>query len=163
MFVFFGFVEHFGLALEENSADSILPFMDVKTLSAGVVVTRRFDHEFRYLLLRAYRYWDFPKGQVESGEEPLTAARREVLEETNLQTLEFPWGDHFRETAPYGHGKVARYYVAESLSGDVVLPVNPDLGKPEHHEFSWVTYQEGRDRLGERVLAILDWAHDVVG
>ncbi len=137
--------------------------MDAKTFSAGVVVTRWFDDELRYLLLRVYRYWDFPKGQLEDGEDPLTAARREVCEETNLQTLNFPWGKQFRETPPYGRGKVARYYIAESPAGDVVLPMNPELGRPEHHEYRWVTYEVGRRLLGERVRAILDWAHHVAG
>ena len=37
-------------------------------LSAGIVPVALDDGEPRYLLLRAYRYWDFPKGVVEPGE-----------------------------------------------------------------------------------------------
>ena len=74
--------------------------MIAKTLSAGVVVTRRSAGEPRYLLLRVYRYWDFPKGQVEDQEEPLSAARREVREETGLDKLVFSWGEEFCETPP---------------------------------------------------------------
>ena len=48
--------------------------------SAGVVVVRRSAGGWRYLLLRAYGYWDFPKGEVEPGEDPLEAARRELLD-----------------------------------------------------------------------------------
>ena len=40
----------------------------------------------RYLLLRAYKHWDFPKGMVEADEAPLAAARREVAEETGIDT-----------------------------------------------------------------------------
>ncbi len=86
--------------------------MKVKTLSAGMVVTHQLNHECRYLLLRAYNYWDFPKGIVEPTEVPFEAARREVEEETSLRNLDFPWGQVFRETEPYGAGKVARYYLA---------------------------------------------------
>ena len=39
--------------------------------SAGVIVVRRTPEGPRFLLLRSYRYWDFPKGQVETGETPL--------------------------------------------------------------------------------------------
>jgi len=42
-----------------------------------------------YLLLRAYNYWDFPKGVVEVDESPLQAAIREVEEETTLTGLRF--------------------------------------------------------------------------
>ncbi len=38
-------------------------------LSAGVIIVRRFDDEWRYLLLRVYNYRDFPKGEVEPGED----------------------------------------------------------------------------------------------
>lgn len=44
-------------------------------MSAGVIIVRRYDDEWRYLLLRVYNYWDFPKGEVEPGEDPLAAAR----------------------------------------------------------------------------------------
>jgi bis(5'-nucleosidyl)-tetraphosphatase len=90
--------------------------MEHKTLSAGVIVVRRVQGQgdWHYLLLRAYNYWDFPKGIVETGEEPLGAARREVEEETGLTELNFRWGHGFSETEPYGKGKTARYYVAET-------------------------------------------------
>lgn len=128
-------------------------------LSAGAVIVRRCDLGYRFLLLRAYRNWDFPKGRVEPGEQPLDAAKREVEEETTLAPLTFRWGYDFRETPPYGRGKVARYYLAESSHGQVSLPVNPLLGRPEHHEFRWLDYGSARALLNARLRAILDWAH----
>ena len=50
-------------------------------------------HGWLFLMLRAYRNWDFPKGLVESGEDPLAAARREVQEETLIEDLHFDWGE----------------------------------------------------------------------
>lgn len=128
-------------------------------LSAGAVVVRRGPDGPRFLLLRAYGYWDFPKGQVEPGEEPLAAARREVAEETTLDRLRFPWGYDYRETPPYGRGKVARYYLAEAPDGAVALPVNPLLGRPEHHEYRWVDYDTARELVAGRLKPILDWAY----
>ena len=136
--------------------------MERKTLSSGVVVLRHADGESRFLLLRAYQYWDFPKGLVEHGEEPLEAARREVEEETTLTDLEFRWGLCYRETGPYGHGKVARYYIAETGETDVSLPVNPELGRAEHDEFRWVTYDEALPMLSPRVVSVLKWAQGVI-
>ena len=129
-------------------------------LSAGVVIVRRFDGEPRYLLLRVYNYWDFPKGVVEAGEDPLAAAEREAAEETTLRGLHYPWGPVWCETPPYRNGKkVARYYLAESHAGAVSLSVSAELGRPEHDEYHWLAYPAARALLGERLRPILDWAH----
>ena len=128
------------------------------TLSAGAVIIRQTDEGPRLLLLRAYNYWDFPKGEVEPGETPLAAARREVAEETGLKQVDLPWGERYCETAPYGKGKVARYYLASTSQTVITLPVNPDLGRPEHHEFRWTTPEEARELLSERLHPILEWA-----
>jgi bis(5'-nucleosidyl)-tetraphosphatase len=133
-----------------------------RTLSAGTVIVRGDEGKFRYLLLRAYQYWDFPKGLVEPGEDALTAARREVAEETGLTDLDFRWGPVFCETAPYQRNKVARYYLAESRQGEVFLPVSPELGHPEHDEFRWLDYATARSLLVPRVAAILDWADKII-
>ncbi len=138
----------------------MLPAMSTgpATLSAGAVVVRRAGGEHRFLLLRAYRNWDFPKGVVEPGEDAFHAAVREVEEETGVSDLEFPWGREFHETPPYGRGKVARYYVAVTRSQAVALRPNPLSGIYEHHEFRWVGYPEARRLVVPRVQVALEWA-----
>ena len=131
--------------------------------SAGVVVLRHLDGTPRCLLLRCFGYWDFPKGELEPGEEPLEAACREVAEETGLEDLDFRWGESFVETPPYAGGKIARYYLAESKRGDVTLPVNPELGHPEHHEYRWVGLDEALSLLNERLRRVLTWARQRLG
>lgn len=135
--------------------------MKLYTLSAGVVVIHQGPDGCRYLLLRAYHYWDFPKGIVEPGEDPLEAARREVAEETALQDLEFSWGAVYLETTPYGAGKIARYYLAETRTDQIALPVSAELGRPEHDEYRWLSHTEARALLPTRLLPILDWAHEL--
>ncbi len=132
-------------------------------VSAGIVIARCEANVYRYLLLRAYRYWDFPKGLVEPGEAPLDAARREAREETGIGTLDFPCGEQYVETKPYRGGKIARYYLAVASTAEVTLKVNPALGRPEHHEYRWVDYQASHGLLGPRVRAVLDWAHKLLG
>ncbi|MDX1655357.1 MAG: NUDIX domain-containing protein [Candidatus Competibacteraceae bacterium] len=135
-----------------------------KILSAGVIVVRRHHNQYKYLILRAYNYWDFPKGMVEPGETPLEAARREVWEETTLADLDFRWGERYRETRPYNHGrKVARYYIAVTRTREVSLPVNPLLGRPEHSEYRWVSRDEAWELFTPRVRAILEWSDGILG
>jgi 8-oxo-dGTP pyrophosphatase MutT (NUDIX family) len=127
-------------------------------LSSGVVVVHGASSQRQLLLLRAYKNWDFPKGLVEPGEEPFAAALREVREETTLQSLVFDWGQEFVETGPYNKGKVARYYIARSDQREVSLPVNPDLGMPEHHEARWVGYSEALLMVSARLIPVVQWA-----
>ena len=137
--------------------------MSAPRLSAGIILIRHTNNGCFYLVLRAYSYWDFPKGEVEAGEQPLAAAIRETTEETGIEQLEFRWQDEFYETPPYAGGKVARYYIAETQESRVVLGINPELGRPEHHEFRWVSYSEARSLLNDRVRGALQWAQQLSG
>jgi bis(5'-nucleosidyl)-tetraphosphatase len=132
-----------------------------RTLSAGAVVVLREGEGHRYLLLRAYRNWDFPKGMVEAGEDPLAAAIREVREETGISDLAFLGDGVHLETPPYARGKVARYYLAETRSAEVDLGVNPS-GFREHHEYRWLPYDAARPLLVERLQAVIDWAEGLL-
>jgi|SRR5688572_10174975 len=131
-------------------------------LSCGVVVVREERGEWRVLLLRAYNYWDCPKGVVEAGEHPLDTARREVREESGIADLEFRWGEVFIETPPYSKGKIARYYVAATQHVEVKLPANPALGAPEHHEFRWLKFDAARQLAVPRIAAVLAWAEELI-
>jgi 8-oxo-dGTP pyrophosphatase MutT (NUDIX family) len=132
-------------------------------LSAGVIVVRRGPTGWLFLLLRAYRNWDFPKGVLEPGEEPLAAARREVREETLIDDLQFTWGEEYRETAPYSNNKIARYYVGETRTERVTLPVSPELGRPEHNESRWVDLAGALSLSSPRVAPIVRWAAGKLG
>lgn len=130
--------------------------------SAGVVVARRDTTGWRLLVLRAYRNWDFPKGMLEPGEAPLDAAIRETAEEAAISDLAFRWGEGYCETAPYRHGKVARYYLAETTQKSITLPVSPELGRPEHDEWRWVSFDEAERLLPPRLQPILAWARKLL-
>ena len=132
--------------------------MNAPNRAAGAVIFRRSDRGIRLLVLRAYKNWDFPKGLIEPGEDALAAARREVLEETGLADLAYPFGDEFKETLPYAGNKVARYYLAETDAEKIELPVSPELGRPEHHEYRWISFDEAEDLLPPRLAVVLEWA-----
>jgi 8-oxo-dGTP pyrophosphatase MutT (NUDIX family) len=132
-------------------------------LSAGVIVVRRTSSGWLFLLLRAYRNWDFPKGVVEPGEQPLAAARREVKEETLIDDLSFAWGEEYRETEPYANNKVARYYLGETQTAHVSLPVSPELGRPEHNEARWMDFNTALSLCSPRVQLIVRWAAEKIG
>lgn len=131
--------------------------------AAGVVVLRDRPGRCSYLLLRAYSHWDFSKGLLEAGEQPIAAARREVEEETGITQLDFRWGYEYFETGPYRHGKIARYYLAATSQSKVELRISQELGRPEHDEYRWVSLEEGLELLGVRLRPVLEWAHHKTG
>ncbi len=133
-----------------------------RRFSAGVVVVHVAGPAVQYLLLRAYRNWDFPKGLVEAGELPLDAALREVREETTLENLAFDWGVSFVDTGPYNKGKISRYYLARSNATEVHLPVNPELGFPEHQEARWVGFDTALAMVSPRLKPVIQWASHII-
>jgi 8-oxo-dGTP pyrophosphatase MutT (NUDIX family) len=133
-----------------------------RRFSAGVVVIHLAESGVQYLLLRAYKNWDFPKGLVEPGEQPLDAARREVREETTLENLAFDWGTDYVDTGPYNKGKISRYYLARSEATHVHLPINPELGFPEHQESRWVGFETALSMVSPRLKPVIQWASGVI-
>jgi 8-oxo-dGTP pyrophosphatase MutT (NUDIX family) len=132
-------------------------------LSCGIIPVYRSSGGPKLLILRAYRNWDFPKGVLEDGEEPLHAALRELEEETSIAEVSFSWGKTFRETEPYSGNKTARYYLAECSELRAELPISPELKRPEHHEYRWVGFAEAIALLPPRLQPILEWAQGLLG
>ena len=110
--------------------------------SAGVIIIDRGCKPTKVLILRAYSDWDFPKGRVEKGESLRAAAIRELQEETGLTMSDCELTPDVAPSITYGSGskkKRATFFVANRKSGtEPFLPVNPELGKPEHDEWRWV-------------------------
>ena len=113
---------------------------------------------WRFLLLRAFSHWDFPKGMVERDEDPRAAAVREVQEETLIDDLTFLWGHASTQTGPYSRGKVAEYFIANTATEAVTLAVSDELGRPEHNEYRWVDFEGARKLVSPRVEPVLEWA-----
>lgn len=135
-------------------------------VAAGVVLLRPGAAALEYLLLRAYNYWDFPKGEVEPGESLRAAALRELHEETGIagEQLVFAWGDVAFATGVYARGKVAHYFMACVGSDvEVRLGINARLGRPEHHEYRWLGFAGAHRLLVPRLQLILAQAHALAG
>jgi 8-oxo-dGTP pyrophosphatase MutT (NUDIX family) len=135
-----------------------------KTLSCGIVVVRQAN-EWQYLMMRSYSYWETGgKGKQQAGESDFETALRETEEETGLKLndLDFKWGRVFKDTEPYAQDKVARFFIAETSKQDIVLKINKELGKPEHNEYRWCSYDEASRLVGARIQTVLDWAQGVV-
>jgi 8-oxo-dGTP pyrophosphatase MutT (NUDIX family) len=118
--------------------------------SAGLIPLRKNQGTHEVLLLRCFNYWDFPKGEVDPGEDFLQAALRELKEETDLVLEEILPEKNFIETEKYSKGKIARYYAGYVKEGPVKI-------SSEHHQFKWFKYDDARKILVPRLVRVLDW------
>jgi bis(5'-nucleosidyl)-tetraphosphatase len=114
--------------------------------SAGAVVFRR-DKEVLYYLLLHYQagHWDFPKGNIEKGEELKETVERETEEETGIKDIKFIPG--FKEKIEYYYKlkdknifKTVIFFLAETKTKQVKLSF-------EHKGFDWLPYKKALNKL----------------
>jgi 8-oxo-dGTP pyrophosphatase MutT (NUDIX family) len=135
-----------------------------ETSAGGVVFRRGADGVVSFLLIRdSYGNWGFPKGHLEAGEEPATAALREVSEETGLSSLELrapietiDWNFRFRGRLIH---KVCHFFLIET----------PDRKTaPQRAEgitaCRWAPYDQAVQMISyPNARAVLQQAHALVG
>jgi len=127
--------------------------------SAGIIVRDENVSPTRYLCVRAYSKWDFPKGHLEKGESILDAAIRETEEEVSLTKSDYKLLGLVAPPVTYKKGKkTAHYFLAERKSNaKPFLPVSQELGRPENDEFRWMTYAEMENLFPNRLTPVLEW------
>jgi|TARA_B100000315_G_scaffold42586_1_gene37475 8-oxo-dGTP pyrophosphatase MutT (NUDIX family) len=138
----------------------------IEERSAGAVIFNENDGLTNFLLLNYPEgHWDFPKGNIETGELPLDTVRREVSEETGINNIRiFPSFKkkivyYYRRNAGLVHKEVI-YFLARTLTLDVTL-------SHEHTNYLWldlekalnkVTYRNSKSTLKD-ASKFLDDAH----
>ncbi len=108
--------------------------------SSGAVIFRDTSEGIVFLLLHyPSGHWDFVKGKMEKGENPLDTVIRETKEETGISDLNFV--DGFEENIEYDfqfegeliHKKVV-FYLAKTNTEKITI-------SHEHLDFVWLYYK----------------------
>ena len=138
--------------------------------SAGTIIVDRDQNpsDPHVLCLRAYSNWGFPKGRADPGEDKEQTASRETLEETGLEGgADWSFTGEQTPTVTYGSGKkrkTASYFMADRLSEkQPYLPVNPELGRPEHDEWRWVPASQLYDIMPKRLGPVIEYIQQSLG
>lgn len=109
--------------------------------SCGAIIFYKSRTNTRVLLVKNNngRYWSFPKGHIEIGEDERETAIREIKEETNLD-VEIK--DNFREVSEYcPFGKIRKkvvFFLAQAFTDNVKVQ------EEEIAEYTWVDLQQAR-------------------
>jgi dATP pyrophosphohydrolase len=120
---------------------------DVRVGVVDVCVIRIVGKSWRVLVLRrapdAIRpgSWEFVHGHIDQGEDPATAARRELLEETGLITEKL----YSITVNPFYLLKTDTVQVAIVFAA-IVDSERVTLGE-EHHRFNWLSVAAAQKRL----------------
>jgi len=114
--------------------------------SSGTVIFRDTPEGIVFLLLHyPSGHWDFVKGKMEKGENPLDTVVRETKEETGISDLNFVEG--FEENIEYDfqfegeliHKKVV-FYLAKTNTEKITI-------SHEHLDFVWLDYKSAFEKL----------------
>ncbi len=111
--------------------------------AAGAVVTRKGG---QVLLVHRPKYddWSFPKGKLDAGEHTVSAAVREVAEETGLDVRLGPRLSSQRYRMSGGRWKSVDYWTARVLGSDDVSRYRPN---DEIDAVEWVAWKDAVRRL----------------
>lgn len=111
--------------------------------AAGAVVTRKGGE---VLLVHRPKYddWSFPKGKLDPGEHAVTAAVREVAEETGLDVRLGPALAPQRYRMSNGRWKSVAYWTARVVGSDDVTRYRPNA---EIDAVEWVPWKDVEQRL----------------
>lgn len=113
--------------------------------SSGAVIFRDTPEGIVFLLLHyPSGHWDFVKGKMEKGENPLDTVVRETKEETGISDLNFVEG--FEENIEYDfqfegeliHKKVV-FYLAKTNTEKITI-------SHEHLDFVWLDYKSAFEK-----------------
>jgi 8-oxo-dGTP pyrophosphatase MutT (NUDIX family) len=117
--------------------------------SAGFII----KHNNNYLLIqeKATGDWGFPKGHLETGEDNLTAAKRELKEETGLDArailgfeakISYPLSDSGKE-------KTVTYFLGAPTHTNIKEKPN------EIAAYAWLPYQKAHKQLSHENVRII--------
>lgn len=111
--------------------------------AAGAVVTRKGGE---VLLVHRPKYddWSFPKGKLDPGEHAVTAAVREVAEETGLDVRLGPALPRQRYRLANGRWKTVDYWMGRVIGADDVRRYEPN---DEIDAVEWVEWKAAKHRL----------------
>jgi ADP-ribose pyrophosphatase len=133
---------------------------------SGSAVMMAVDTDRRVLLVRQYRLpadkeiWELPAGRLDPGENPLKAARRELIEETGYRARKWTRLVSFYASPGYVAEKM-NLYLAEDLTEGEAAPMDD-----ERIETRWFTAKEldemirtGKIIDGKTIIGFLMWRH----
>ena len=116
--------------------------------SSGAIMAsiKKDSNEEEFLLLHhTAGHWDFPKGNIEVGEDELGVARREIFEETGIQVVNFLEG--FRKKIEYQYTRGETLIQKEVIFHIIRTDTRKIILSNEHIGYVWENYDNAVKKL----------------
>lgn len=116
--------------------------------SSGAIMAsiKKDSNEEEFLLLHhTAGHWDFPKGNIEVGEDELGAPRREIFEETGIQVVNFLEG--FRKKIEYQYTRGETLIQKEVIFHIIRTDTRKIILSNEHIGYVWENYDNAVKKL----------------
>jgi 8-oxo-dGTP pyrophosphatase MutT (NUDIX family) len=116
-------------------------------ISAGGVLVRPVDGAWDVCMVRAGRYWGFPKGHVEAGESAEQAALREISEECGLPlrslslSARLPSSEYVYRRAGRLIFKLVHHFLVIAPAGSKLSPQAAEIDEAE-----WLSFDQASSR-----------------
>lgn len=127
----------------------------MREISAGIIIYRKTKEGIKFLILyHGGRYWNFPKGKIETEtgfkdgallknkETAFKAALREVYEETGLSSRDLKFNSRFKTYDRFTYirnkkkiFKIVIYYLAKTIKKTIKV-------SEEHAGYGWFLYKD---------------------
>ena len=120
-------------------------------MGAGIIVVKKFNTEWKTLVLFTNDGYDFPKGTAEPGESALYTALRETQEECGISDLNFQWGTGAIDLDGL------KMYLASTTQEPTIKP-NPKSGIIEHMGAKWVDWDEAANQIYLYLMPAIIWS-----
>lgn len=120
----------------------------VKIHSAGLILFRQNAKSrplFLLLFSRTSKYWGFPKGGLEEGENNLKAAIRETEEETGIKSFFIIAG--FKTKYRYSYATDDALYKEEVVLRAAKTEIKKVKLSREHLKYRWVDYETAQKMI----------------
>ena len=120
--------------------------IDERSSGAVIFSNNKELNKSEFLLLHyASGHWDFPKGNIEDGEDEVQAAYREIFEETGIQNVNSVEGFRKKIQYYYRRGdiliqKEVIFYLAITNTKEITL-------SNEHIGYAWKDYMDAMNQL----------------
>ena len=131
----------------------------MKIISCGSIVV----HNDKLLIAKPYqnRAWNIPKGKMNPGENYYDAARRETLEECNIDIAK---GSIIRDLGLLKYLKKKDLYLYLVVMDDIpklkcnsfFIDENKQIEVPEMTDFKWIDFDDYEKYLGKGMILVFE-------